>query len=143
MTVEEARAAGLCGVPMHHQSPAEGTLTTEDIVAARTDPRGACTCEFTPVGPETYVLPDIDRDCPVHTGELVSPCTLPRGHAEQIEDSGHYDEHGCHADVLVHKSTLREIAHVAAEWPDGIHTCAELQQLEPGRRACTCGRCPS
>lgn len=74
--------------------------------------------------------------------ETVGHCTLPKGHQVQIEDSDHYDEHGCLAPVLVHQSTLREVAHVANEYPDGIHTCAELQQLEPGRRSCTCGRCP-
>jgi hypothetical protein len=74
--------------------------------------------------------------------ETIGHCTLPKDHYIQIEDSGHYDEHGCHADVLVHQSTLREVEHVANEYPDGIHTCAELQRLEPGRRSCTCGRCP-
>lgn len=78
-----------------------------------------------------------------HADESVAPCTLPRRHYEQIEDSGHYDAHGCHADVLVHQASIRDAARVGREWPDGIHTCAELQQLEPGRRPCTCGRCPS
>ena len=45
---------------------AEGTFTSADIETARTDLRGECTCEFTPVGPGTYVLPVIDWDCPVH-----------------------------------------------------------------------------
>jgi hypothetical protein len=36
-----------------------------------------------------------------------------------------------------------EIERVAREWPDGVHTCAELQRMEPGRRPCTCGSCPS
>ena len=36
---------------------------------------------------------------------------------------------------------LEEIARVSREYPDGVHTCAELQRLEPGRRPCTCGRC--
>jgi hypothetical protein len=40
-------------------------------------------------------------------------------------------------------TTLAEIERVGREWPDGVHTCAELQQLEPGRRPCTCGRCDS
>jgi hypothetical protein len=79
----------------------------------------------------------------IKPGDRVTPCTLPRGHHVQIEDSDHVDAHGCFAPVLVHQSTLREVQHVANEWPDGIHTCAELQQLEPGRRRCTCGRCPS
>jgi hypothetical protein len=79
----------------------------------------------------------------IHEDQSVSPCTLPRGHQAQITDSSHWDEHGCHASVLVHQSTLDEVRRVAAEWPDGIHTCAELQRLEPGRRRCTCGRCPS
>ena len=35
--------------------------------------------------------------------------------------------------------TISEVARVADQYPDGIHTCAELQQLEPGRRPCTCG----
>jgi hypothetical protein len=72
---------------------------------------------------------------------MISPCTLPARHYVQIEDSDHVDRHGCFAPVLVHQATIREVAHVAAEWPDGIHTCAELQALEPGRRPCTCGRC--
>ena len=78
-----------------------------------------------------------------HPDQSVGHCTLPRRHFEQIEDSAHVDEHGCFAPVLVHQSTIREVAHVAAEWPDGIHTCEELQRTEPGRRPCTCGRCPS
>ena len=36
---------------------------------------------------------------------------------------------------------IADIERVSREWPDGIHTCAELQRLEPGRRSCTCGRC--
>lgn len=40
------------------------------------------------------------------------------------------------------KETLADIERVSREWPDGIHSCAELQLLEPGRRPCTCGRCP-
>jgi hypothetical protein len=78
-----------------------------------------------------------------HRDESVGHCTLPRDHFVQIEDSPHYDEHGCTARVLVRQATIREVAHVSAQWPDGIHTCQELQRLEPGRRACTCGRCPS
>ena len=77
----------------------------------------------------------------LHPDESVSLCTLPKGHEVQIEDSPHYDEHGCTAQVLVRQATLREVARVAREYPDGIHTCEELQQLEPGRRPCTCGRC--
>lgn len=85
-------------------------------------------------------------DTPFHADgtPIIGParCTLPKGHEVQIEDSNHADGHGCFAPVLVHQATLREVARVAAEWPDGIHTCAELQRLEPGRRPCTCGRCP-
>jgi hypothetical protein len=40
--------------------------SSEDIRAARTDPRGECTCEFTPVGPDRFVRPATDRHCPVH-----------------------------------------------------------------------------
>ena len=40
-------------------------------------------------------------------------------------------------------AAIADIERVAREWPDGIHTCAELQQLEPGRRPCTCGTCPT
>lgn len=43
---------------------------------------------------------------------------------------------------VISAETLAEIDRVSREWPDGIHTCAELQALEPGRRPCTCGRCP-
>jgi hypothetical protein len=45
--------------------------------------------------------------------------------------------------VIISKETLDDIARVGREWPDGIHTCEELQRLEPGRRSCTCGRCPA
>jgi hypothetical protein len=41
------------------------------------------------------------------------------------------------------EAAVEDIARVAREWPDGVHTCAELQKLEPGRRPCTCGRCPA
>ncbi len=44
--------------------------------------------------------------------------------------------------MKISPETLFEVARVAREWSDGIHTCAELQKLEPGRRPCTCGRCP-
>lgn len=47
----------------------------------------------------------------------------------------------CEPAPLISQATLDEISRVSNEWPDGIHTCAELQQLEPGRRPCTCGRC--
>ena len=43
----------------------------------------------------------------------------------------------------VSQETIDEVARVGREWPDGIHTCEELQKLEPGRRPCTCGRCPN
>ena len=78
-----------------------------------------------------------------HPDGTVFPCTLPKDHFIQVEDSPHYDAHGCSAKVLVRQATIREVVRVAAQYPDGIHTCAELQQLEPGRRSCTCGRCPS
>jgi hypothetical protein len=42
---------------------------------------------------------------------------------------------------VISQSTLDEVARVGREYPDGVHTCSELQQLEPGRRPCTCGRC--
>ena len=77
-----------------------------------------------------------------HPDDTVSPCTLPKNHQVLVEDSDHVDVHGCFAPVLVHQSTLREVRRVAAEYPDGIHSCAELQQIESGRRSCTCGRCP-
>jgi hypothetical protein len=79
----------------------------------------------------------------VDPDDRTSPCALPEDHEIQVEDSDHYDAHGCIAPVLVHQSTIREVAHVGREYPDGIHTCAELQRLEPGRRPCTCGRCPA
>lgn len=43
---------------------------------------------------------------------------------------------------MVSDETLAEIERVGREFPDGVHTCAQLQKLEPGRRPCTCGRCP-
>jgi len=36
---------------------------------------------------------------------------------------------------LVSQETLREIARVSWNWPDGIHTREELAETEPGRRA--------
>ena len=44
--------------------------------------------------------------------------------------------------MKISQETIDEVARVGREYPDGIHTCAELQRLEPGRRPCTCGRCP-
>lgn len=109
-----------------------------------------CPCEHT--GPEPascgspMAHPDgFDRHAdgtPVDPDNRTSPCALPKGHYIQIEDSDHYDEHGCIAPVLVRQSTIREVELVGREWPDGVHTCAELQRAEPGRRPCTCGRCP-
>jgi hypothetical protein len=78
-----------------------------------------------------------------HPDKSVSPCVLDKDHYITVEDSPHQDEHGHTAPVLVSQATIREVAHVSREWPDGVHTCAELQKLEPGRRPCTCGRCPS
>lgn len=43
------------------------TLTSENIAAARTDPRGECTCEYAEVGPDRYTRPTTDPECPVHT----------------------------------------------------------------------------
>lgn len=58
----------VAGIVRKMYGPAEGTFTAEDISRARSDLRGECTCEYTPVGPDTYVLPatDIDPHCPVH-----------------------------------------------------------------------------
>jgi hypothetical protein len=61
-----AAPAGSSPVPPAPQIPAGGTFTAADIEAARTDLRGECTCQYTPVAPGRYVLPDIDRHCPVH-----------------------------------------------------------------------------
>jgi hypothetical protein len=44
--------------------------------------------------------------------------------------------------MKISQETIDEVARVGREYPDGIHTCAELQRLEPGRRPCTCGGCP-
>jgi hypothetical protein len=44
---------------------------------------------------------------------------------------------------VISKETFDEIERAGREWPDGIHTCEQLQKLEPGRRPCTCGRCPA
>ena len=43
--------------------------------------------------------------------------------------------------MKISQRTIDEVARAQREYPDGIHTCAELQRLEPGRRPCTCGRC--
>ena len=40
------------------------------------------------------------------------------------------------------QTAVADVERVGREWPDGVHTCAELQEMEPGRRPCTCGRCP-
>jgi hypothetical protein len=39
------------------------------------------------------------------------------------------------------EATLDNMRRIDAAYPDGVHTCAELQILEPGRRPCTCGGC--
>jgi hypothetical protein len=52
-----------------------------------------------------------------HEDGSVGHCTLPRGHQRQIEDSDHYDEHGCIAAVLISQSTIREVAALQA-WRD-------------------------
>jgi len=54
----------------------EGVVTEMDIMAARTDLRGECTCEFTPVGPGQFVRPVTDPHCPVHN-EVPAPLVLP------------------------------------------------------------------
>jgi hypothetical protein len=59
---------------MSIQRAVAGTFTEAGIVAARTDSRGECTCEFTPVGPGIYVLPVIDPHCPVHNEERAGLC---------------------------------------------------------------------
>lgn len=43
-----------------------GTFTAAGIESARQDPRGECTCTFTPVSLDTYVITDLDPHCPVH-----------------------------------------------------------------------------
>lgn len=61
---------------------------------------------------------------------------------EQIgEMAGSDDGQGVRRPVVISDETMAEIARVQREWPDGIHTCEELQRTEPGRRPCTCGRC--
>lgn len=50
-----------------------------------------------------------------HRNGLVSPCTLPKDHFVQVEDSDHFDECGCSAPVLVHQSAIREVRRVQ-EW---------------------------
>jgi hypothetical protein len=77
-----------------------------------------------------------------HPDKSVSHCVLEKDHFIAVEDSDHQDEHGHTGPVLVSQATIREVASVSREWPDGVHTCTELQQLEPGRRTCTCGKCP-
>jgi hypothetical protein len=46
--------------------PAGNTYTSEDIKNARIDLRGECTCAFTPVGPDQFIRPETDPQCPVH-----------------------------------------------------------------------------
>ena len=57
-----------------------------------------------------------------------------------------FDDDWCHDDVRAAMDSPREgfypdTDRIDREYPDGVHTCAELQRLEPGRRPCTCGRC--
>jgi hypothetical protein len=39
------------------------------------------------------------------------------------------------------EDTLANVRYVADNWPDGVHTCRQLQLFEPGRRTCSCGTC--
>ena len=41
----------------------------------------------------------------------------------------------------ISQESIEDVARVSALWPDAIHTCEELQRLEPGRRPCTCNGC--
>jgi hypothetical protein len=46
----------------------------------------------------------------IHADESTAPCVLPRTHLDY--DSDHQDEHGCRAAVLIHRSTIDEVARV-------------------------------
>ena len=60
---------------------------------------------------------------------------------ERAADLADYEPRASGRPPRISQEILAEVARVACQWPDGIHTCAELQELEPGRRRCTCGRC--
>lgn len=46
----------------------------------------------------------------IHEDKSESRCVLPKAHL--LDDSDHQDEHGHHAPVLVHQSTIREVQAV-------------------------------
>lgn len=46
----------------------------------------------------------------IHPDKSEAQCVLPRKHL--LDDSDHVDEHGHHAPVLVHQSTIRDVQRV-------------------------------
>ena len=46
----------------------------------------------------------------IHEDKSEAQCVLPKAH--RLDDSDHVDDHGCHAPVLVHQSTIREVEAV-------------------------------
>lgn len=47
----------------------------------------------------------------IHEDKSESRCVLPKAHL--LDDSDHEDEHGHHAPVLVHQSTIREVKAIS------------------------------
>lgn len=56
----------------------------------------------------------------IHKDKSESRCTLPKNHYVIIEDSDHVDAHGCRATVLVHQSTIREVAEIQRLHDEGL-----------------------
>lgn len=70
---------------------------------------------------------------------------LAAAEASPANPYGGQDKHG-HYDAPTAAAVAEDVEPPIAMWPanrypDGVHTCAELQESEPGRRPCTCGTC--
>lgn len=68
-----------------------------------------------------------------HGDGSISPCILGRGHNITVEDSDHVDIHGHHAPVLVHQSTIREVAAVQRQRDEGLSDAYERKQISINR----------
>jgi hypothetical protein len=107
-------------------------LSSLDIIEAEVSlMRGKLNRDDTYVdGSDTQILMTAVRNLTERVATIETLRDVREWHALDQRDAG-----------KVSPETIAEVAQVSREYPDGIHTCAELQALEPGRRPCTCGRC--
>jgi hypothetical protein len=115
-------------------------LSSLDIIEAEVSlMRGKLNRDDTYVdGSDTQILMTAVRNLTERVATIETLRDVREWHALDVREWHALDQRDA---GKVSPETIAEVAQVSREYPDGIHTCAELQALEPGRRPCTCGRC--